>query len=178
MNRQTVDLLAAQMDEAWESLRRWVQGLSDEEFFWKPAPDCWTLHPDESGRWIVDYALPDPDPPPFTTIAWRLVHIATCKVMYYEHAFGPAQLTWDDLEIPHTVTDAIAMLQEGHARLRETLAPLNDEDLQEMRRTNWGELWPTWRIFWAMISHDLHHGAEIGCLRDLYRARGPGGAEN
>jgi len=21
----------------------------------------------------------------------------------------------------------------------------------------------------AMIFHDLHHGAEIGCLRDLYR---------
>jgi hypothetical protein len=37
-----------------------------------------------------------------------------------------------------------------------------------MRSTNWGELWPTWRIFGAMIAHDLSHGAEIGCLRDLY----------
>ncbi|MFQ5436721.1 MAG: hypothetical protein ACE5FD_17830 [Anaerolineae bacterium] len=36
--------------------------------------------------------------------------------------------------------------------------------------TIWGEMWPTWRIFWTMASHDLHHGAEIGCLRDLYRA--------
>jgi len=42
-------------------------------------------------------------------------------------------------------------------------------DLEEVRPTNWGELWPTWRIFWAMACHDLHHGAEIGCLRDLYR---------
>jgi len=178
MNRQTVDLLATQMDEAWESLRRWVQGLSDEEFFWQPVPGCWTVHPDDSGRWIVDYAIPEPDPPPFTTIAWRLIHIATCKVMYYEHAFGPGKLTWDDLEIPETVADAKAMLEEGHARLREALARLNDEDLEEMRRTNWGELWPTWRIFWVMISHDLHHGAEIGCLRDLYRSGGPGGGEN
>ena len=118
---------------------------------------------------------PDPDPSPFTTIAWRLVHVATCKVMYHEHAFGPGKLTWDDIEIPHTVVDAKGMLEEGHSRLRAALEGQHDADLQEMRRTNWGELWPTWRIFWAMVSHDLHHGAEIGCLRDLYRAGGPGG---
>jgi hypothetical protein len=50
------------------------------------------------------------------------------------------------------------------------LGQLSDAELMEMRLTNWGEQWPTWRIFWAMIFHDLHHGAEIGCLRDLYRA--------
>jgi len=37
--------------------------------------------------------------------------------------------------------------------------------------TNWGEKWPAWRIFWAMIEHDLHHGGEIGALRDLYREK-------
>jgi hypothetical protein len=71
----------------------------------------------------------------------------------------------------------VTILEEGHARLRKALEGLNDADLQEMRRTNWGELWPTWRIFWAMVSHDLHHGAEIGCLRDLYRAGGLGGGK-
>jgi len=53
----------------------------------------------------VDYAGPAPDPPPFTTIAWRLVHLATCKVMYHEYAFSPGGLTWDELEIPHTNAD-------------------------------------------------------------------------
>jgi hypothetical protein len=37
--------------------------------------------------------------------------------------------------------------------------------------TNWGEEKPTWRIIWTMIEHDVHHGAEIGVLRDLYRVR-------
>ena len=37
--------------------------------------------------------------------------------------------------------------------------------------TNWGEEWPTWRVLWTMIDHDLHHGGEIGVLRDLYRER-------
>jgi hypothetical protein len=121
----------------------------------------------------VDYTDPAPEPAPFTTIAWRLLHIEGCKVMYHEYAFGPGKLTWDELPVPHTAADAIASLEGSHARLRSALASLNDLDLEEMRLTNWGELWPTWRIFWTMILHDLHHGAEIGCLRDLYRAMQP-----
>jgi hypothetical protein len=58
-------------------------------------------------------------------------------------------------------------------RLRRALDDLADDDLTDLRLTNWGEQWPAWRIFWAMIGHDLHHGAEIGCLRDLYRAMQP-----
>ena len=169
MTRQTVDLLTAEMDEALETLRRRLEGLTDEEFFWEPVPGRWTVHPDESGRWVVDYEVQAPDPPPFTTIAWRLAHIAACKIMYHEYAFGPGKLTWDKLDIPYTAADAIAWLEEGHARLHTALNGLTDADLVEMRLTNWGEPWPTWRIFWVMIHHDAHHGAEIGCLRDLYR---------
>jgi hypothetical protein len=168
--RQSVEWLASAMEEAWTILRRRLEGLADDEFFWQPVPGCWTVHPDERGRWVVDYADPAPDPPPFTTIAWRVVHVATCKVMYYEYAFGPRKLTWDELELPHTASDAIAYLEEGHAQLQAALDGLSDADLEEMRLTNWGDSWPTWHIFWAMISHDLGHGAEIGCLRDLYRA--------
>jgi hypothetical protein len=40
MTRQTVTLLATQMDEAQDSVRRWVDGLSDEEFFWEPVSGC------------------------------------------------------------------------------------------------------------------------------------------
>jgi hypothetical protein len=170
MKTKAVDLLRIQMDEAWRHLRGHLQGLTEEEFLWEPVPGCWTVHPDDDGRWVLDYALPDPDPPPFTTIAWRLIHIATCKVMYYEYAFGPADLTWDTLEVPHTVADTVTMLESGHTLLRRALDSMIDMGLDEMRATNWGELWPTWRIFWVMIGHDQEHGAEIGCLRDLFRA--------
>jgi hypothetical protein len=169
MKRQTVDLLAAEMDEAWHSLRDRLQGLTDEEFFWEPVPNCWTAHADETGHWVLDYAIPDLDPPPFTTIAWRLIHIAMCKVMYHEYAFGPGALTWDTIDIPRTVAGTITLLDDAHARLRAALADLSDRNLEEPRATNWGDQWPTWRIFWVMIAHDLQHGAEIGCLHDLYR---------
>jgi hypothetical protein len=170
MKNQTVTLLAIEMDDAWQHLRHWIQDLTEEEFLWEPVLGCWTVRPDEHGRWVLDYALPDPDAPPFTTIAWRLIHIATCKVMYHEYAFGRQDLTWDTLEIPHTLTNTIALLQEGHTQLQHALQGLTDADLEQLRFTNWGEQWPTWRIFWVMIGHDMEHGAEIGCLRDLYRA--------
>jgi len=170
IHRQSVEWLAFAMEEAWSTLRQRLEGLTDEEFFREPVPECWTVHQDQSGRWVVDYAVPAPEPPPFTTIAWRLLHLAECKVMYHEYAFGPGRLTWEELPVPHTAAEAIAWLEESHRRLQEALAGLTDTDLQEERPTNWGDLWPTWRIFWTLIHHDAHHGAEIGCLRDLYRA--------
>jgi hypothetical protein len=71
------------------------------------------------------------------------------------------------------VAGAIERLEEGHRLLRSDLVGVEDEQLGQPRLTNWREEWPSWRIFWAMIDHDQHHGAEIGCLRDLYRASRP-----
>jgi hypothetical protein len=170
-----VKLLTAQMDEVWDRFRNRLEGLSDDEFLWEPVADCWTIHQADDGGWWIDYEDRAPEPPSFTTIAWRLVHVAACKVMYHEYAFGEGKLTWDDLVIPHTATGAIAWLEDGHARLRAALDTLTDADLDVLRATNWGDRWPTWRILWTMIDHDAHHGAEIGTLRDLYRAMHAGG---
>ena len=89
-----VQLLLAQTDEVYARLRQRLAGLTDDEYFWEPVPGCWTIHRDETGAWISDYAQPDPDPAPFTTLGWRLVHVADCKVMYHEWAFGPRKLTF------------------------------------------------------------------------------------
>lgn len=60
------------------------------------------------------------------------------------------------------------MLEGAHRQLSRVLDDLDETDMERMVSTNWGEQWPIWRIFWVMILHDLTHGAEIGCLRDLY----------
>jgi hypothetical protein len=169
-----VELLLAQMDEVYGRLAARLEGLTDAEYFWEPVPGCWTVRRDGSGAWVADYAEPDPDPAPFTTIAWRLTHLADCKVIYSEWAFGPRRLTFPDLAAPATAADALARLEEGQRRLRADLAGLGDDQLDEPRWTNWGERWPAWRVLWTMIDHDAHHGGEIGCLRDLYRVTAGG----
>lgn len=163
-----VELLLVQTDEAYARLLKRLDGLTDEEFFWKPVADCWTVYQDESGRWTYNYAVPDPQPAPMTTIAWQLVHVALCKVMYHEWAFGAARLTWPELETPHSVHGVMAVLDAGHRQLRAHLARLADGELEQDVLTNWGERWPAWRIFWTMIEHDAVHGGAIGQLRDDY----------
>jgi hypothetical protein len=165
-----VDLLLAEMDETYARVVTRLLGTTDEEYFWEPVPGCWRVHGEDDPPWL-DYAFPDPDPAPVTSLGWRLLHIADCKIMYHEYAYGPAKLTFPDLVPPTTAAGAIARLEEGHALLRADLAALADDDLDTLVGTNWGEQWPAWRVFWTMIHHDAHHGAEIGTLRDLYRAR-------
>jgi len=157
------------MDEVYARLRQRLVGLTDDEYFWEPVPGCWTIHRDESGAWVADYAYPDPESAPVTTIGWRLVHVADCKLMYHEWAFGRRKLTFPDLAAPATAAGAIARLEEGQQLLRADLEGLSDVGLDALRWTNWGEQWTAWRILWTTIDHDAHHGAEIGCLRDLHR---------
>jgi hypothetical protein len=161
-------LLTATMQEAYERLRSRLEGLTEEEFFWQPVPDCWTIYPHESGRWTYDYAVPDPEPAPLTTIAWQLVHVAACKVMYHEWAYGPARRTWPELDVPCTVTDTLTLLDRGQMLLQDDLQRLSEAQLDEPVLTNWGERWPAWRIFWVMTDHDALHGGVVGHLRDLY----------
>ena len=81
-----VDLLRQEMAEVYDRLCLRLDGLSQDEYFWEPVPGCRTIHPDDRGVWVADYDEPDPVPPPFTTIGWRLVHLADCKVMYHKWA--------------------------------------------------------------------------------------------
>jgi len=171
-----VELLLAQMDEVYARLWRRLEGLGDDEYLWEPVAGGWGVRRDRSGGWVADYAEPDPDPAPFTSIGWRLVHLADCKLMYHEWAFGERRLTFPDLAAPGTAAGAVARLEEGQGRLRAALAGLGDEELDGLRWTNWGERWPAWRVLWTMVDHDAHHGGEIGCLRDLYRVTGGAGA--
>ena len=173
--RSRVELLREELDDAFRMIRGRVEDLSDAEFWWAPVPDAWTVRPTQRGTWAADYEEPDPDPAPFTTIGWRVVHVAECKVMYHEHAFGEARLSWPDLDSPHTASGAVRALERGHDLMVGSLRRLDDDALDLPVRTNWGESWPAWRIFWTMIHHDLWHGGEIGALRDLFRWQGTDG---
>jgi hypothetical protein len=80
--------LADQLEWHWQNqLRPRLDGLTDDEYFWEPVPDCWTLHPDGS----IDFAYPPPQPEPVTTIAWRLAHVivGVFAVRAHSHFNGP-----------------------------------------------------------------------------------------
>ena len=174
-----VELLRDAFARSSEALGRVLNGIGDEEFFWEPVAGCWTVHPrsevraasaDGCGEWVIDYEVPDPDPAPVTTIAWRTVHIAAVNYLYWDYAFGPATASFD-LEMPGNAAAATEWLRASQEPLSAVLAELAEADLKTPRKTNWGELWPCHKIVSTLINEQVHHGAEIGLLRDLYRNR-------
>ena len=46
--------LAGLSDAVWERMWRRFEGLTDEEYFWEPVPDCWSLRSGSDGRWTSD----------------------------------------------------------------------------------------------------------------------------
>ena len=77
------DQLADQLDFHWtHQLRPRLGGLTDDEYFWAPVPNCWTVHPDGA----IDFDFPEPEPAPFTTIAWRLAHVIVGVLAMRDHS--------------------------------------------------------------------------------------------
>lgn len=162
------DLLADQLEFHWShQLRPRLEGLTDDEYFWQPVPDCWTVHPDGG----VDFVYPEPTPTPFTTIAWRLAHviIGVFAMRNHSHFGGPAA----DYESWPYATDAataLAQLDTEHQRWTAGVRTLSDDDLNRPCGPAEGPYadHPMSVLVLHINREVIHHGAEIALLRDLY----------
>ena len=95
------DRLVEQVDWHWaHALRPRLDGLTDEEYLWEPVPS-WNVRPRGTGTAaveagvgdaVIEFAFPEPDPVPFTTIAWRLGHVivGVLAMRNASHFDGPA----------------------------------------------------------------------------------------
>jgi hypothetical protein len=129
-------------------------------------------------------AAPRAGPPPLTTIAWRLVHVgATCLANRASAFFGdgtvPADADMFDprhvpADLPAGATEAVAFLERSYRHWHDGIAALDDEGLRRPLGPRGGPYAEDPMA--ALIAHInrevMHHGAEIGLLRDLYRASG------
>ena len=108
------------------------------------------------------------------TIESMVRHVAGCKIMYADYAFGPGGLQWGTPEVEGgwetgaaPMADSIEWLRESHRAFRAHVERLEDGELAKARMTNWGELRPTRWIVAAIIGHDFYHAGEINHLRSL-----------
>jgi hypothetical protein len=91
--------------------------------------------------------------------------------IYWEHAFGPGKKNVGDLSPHGTAAEAIEYLVESQRQITDTLDELDDDALDDNRPTHFGVTWPASRVLSVLIDEQVHHGAEIALLRDLYRNR-------
>src|ERR671936_2781317 len=130
MGRAALDEYLYLLDEAfagddWHSLMSNIKDLEAEDWLWVPPGGA-------------------------RPIGEMVSHLAACKNMYRDHAFGAAKLTWDapaaDQKMlkssdAKAVAALMSFLRDAHDQLRSAVDALGDDaELRRERRTNWGAL--------------------------------------
>jgi hypothetical protein len=177
---QWTEELAEQLDWHWRNqLRPRLDGLTDEEYFWEPAPRMWSVRPRGSsaapeslgeGHYAMDWAWPAPDPAPVTTIAWRLGHLLTGVFgnRVASHFGGPPVEQYD---YPGDAATALTRLDAVYAAWLAGVRGLDAKGLAEPCGPAEGPFaeYPMAALVLHINREAIHHGAEIALLRDLYR---------
>jgi len=169
-------ILREQLTFHWDSqVRERLAGLTDDEYLWKPAPDCWSVRPDaRSGRagvMTIDFALPQPDPPPLTTIAWRLGHVIVGVLAIRNAAhFGREPVDYASFPYAATADQALAQLDAEYAAWLAGVEALGEDGL--LRPVGEAEGPHAASPYTVLVLHIhremIHHLAEVALLRDLY----------
>jgi hypothetical protein len=168
-------LLLDQLEWHWRGqLRPRLHGLTDEEYLWEPAPGAWSVRPRDDGTAAIDFTYPAPDPPPVTTIAWRLAHVivGVFGARAANHFGGPPH---DYATHPYATTAgaALAQLDATHDAWVEGVRGLDQAGLERPCGPAEGPFAD--RSMAELVLHIhrevIHHGAEVALLRDLYAAR-------
>src|SRR5687768_7029598 len=123
LNAQLLD----QLDFWWSAhFRPRVEGMSDAEYFWEPAPDGWSLRPGGDGRLLLDGGWTIGEVAPFTNIAWRMCHLGSvfwrrASAHFGDGSFDEATTMW-----PAGATEAIGYIESGFQQWREGVAAMGD----------------------------------------------------
>jgi hypothetical protein len=178
------EALAGQLDWHWrQQLRPRLAGLSDDEYFWEPVPACLSIRPfgasrapatAGTGQFVMEDVAPGTDPPPVTTIAWRLAHITVgCLAAPAARHFGGPPADFGSFEYAGTAVRALEQLDDAYAAWIHGVRGLGADGLASPCGPAYGPYAD--EPMSALILHYnreiIHHGAEIALLRDLYQWR-------
>jgi uncharacterized damage-inducible protein DinB len=142
------DILGDQLGWHWTyQLRPRLDGLTDEEYLWEPAPGV-------------------------PTIAWRLAHITDdCLALRTASHFGGPPPGAGALATG--ADEALAQLDRAYAAWSAGVTRLGEEGLARPCGEAEGPFasYPLAALVLHINRETIHHGAEIALLRDLYAHR-------
>jgi hypothetical protein len=166
----------AQWDYVAAILLERLGDLTDDEYFWEPAPQVWTIRWVD-GRAVSDAAVWAPvaaETPP-RTLAWSICHLGWGSLTRADYLVGEHRLTDADVVWPMTASEGVVFMRDGLAAWRDGLDQMTDADLDMVGRSAFpGGLDPTLpliEIVWWVNKELVFHAGEIWLMRDLYAAR-------
>ena len=120
---------------------------------------------------VIDFAFPEPDPAPVTTIAWRLAHVivGVFGARTASHFDGPPA-DYDGFHYGETADEALAQLDDAYARWQSGVASLGEDGLLGAVGEAEGAYAdsPYAELVLHINREAIHHLAEVCLLRDLY----------
>jgi hypothetical protein len=185
----TRDFLLDMSDGVFGVTWRRLEGLTDAELVWEPAPNCWSVRERGDGTTRADWApyigdaeLTDSGyvratrtggdavhPPPLTNLAWRIWHLtgsyanSNVEQMLFRKPSEPVAV-----QPRRTSAAALADLSAAQDRWRGVVASVRDDELDQpvAGGRHAGQTKAGYVL--NVIGHLTGHGAELGVLRDLY----------
>lgn len=177
-------LLLDQLDTSIEISKARLEGMTDDEYLWQPAPEAWsvrrrgearTSRASGAGDWVLEFEPGEPQPAPVTTIAWRLGHLTSMFFGRWEWTFGGREQGKDAVVFSPSAGEALDRFWALVEQWRAAVAGLTDE---QMDMVGFGQFpdgldpqIPFVGIVWWMNREFIHHLAEIALLRDLWATR-------
>jgi DinB superfamily len=178
-NAEVVDQIGAH----WRhQLRPRLSGLTDEEYFWQPVPECWTISRRGAssapvslgtGKFTMDSGKQN-GPEPVTTIAWRLAHLIVGLAETNGTHFGGPPADISTFEYAGTATEALRQLDHEYETWVDGVRGLGDAGLARPQGPTAPEFAdaPVVKLIMYTSVEVIHHGAEICLLRDLHLRKG------
>jgi DinB superfamily len=169
-------VLDAVLRKSFDNVRWILEDVDGDDCFWEPVEPCWSVRRRVdaadgwgAGDWVCEDTWPPPDPLPITTIAWRMAHLAAWTDIYRNWTFEDQRLGLPGFEVPGTRDGLAEWLFSAQDHFRAQVEALDDAELIELRPAHYGPHLPIHRLVSGIAVEHIHHGAEIGLLRDLRR---------
>jgi hypothetical protein len=169
LNAGRLDVLRWQLTMTW-SLGALVHfpALTDDNCLWLPAPGAWTVRPDAAGIWRADWAEPEPDPAPPTTIGWVTWHLIWWWRELLSRASGHGPVGRDRVPWPGSADGVRSAVNELHDAWSDGLDRLTDDELDRPFAFPWPEPRPfIYAVAWCNAEL-MKNIAEIGAVRHLH----------
>ena len=146
---------AAYRESPWHALRRMCQSLTRAEMTWRPFPST-RLH--------------------YVCVRDIAVHVAACKAIYANYAFGDASLGWGDIGTALGLDfdpgsgprKLLSFMDRAQEYLLDHVARATDAILDRNNPMHHGVPHTGWQTAASMAQHDAWHAGQISVIRDTY----------